>query len=482
VFLKRKSKKQIAVVLFFVFLVAGTTATQKLYADVPDVEQLTDKVSIVLSTEATVYVKDNTLLSPLKVNGIPVKAVHMSTTIDAPIGVRSLPKSLDANLIPNEQDKARDDYSLELLLASASYQYKNTTEGDFGTGDLSDNFNSETYKYLALKRMKAVSVSSNVSIVVSYSDSTSGNISDSADTTNTTIFNEPLPYSHTYWFRLDLEATNSSRMYVINIKLTNIHADSIFIFSSSTDMKDTRYLNCYFDESDTPVSTLLKSAVNPETPYGYDSLLPSTLWPKLFQTPPDPYTDYKKVNLLSAGWETADKLEDELEAKWAHDSADIDSTDDIVDYQMSKMRFGFSLDTEEAAAIYKALKDRYELTDDARELLAYLKDNYFKTVTIGTDIKPSELDDIDAADTADEVSNGFYAAITRAMGRVNSFAVDILNRTVDAVGRINTNVAAFISAKLNYLTEDLGLSPIVIIMVILGGLALVVLVVLRMVR
>jgi len=268
--LNRKSKKQIAVVLFFVFLVASTTATQKLYADVPDVEQLTDKVSIVLSTEATVYVKDKTLLSPLKVNGIPVKAVHMSTTIDAPapIGVRSLPEALDANLIPNEQDKARDDYSLELLLASASYQYKNTTEGDFGTGDLSDNFNSDTYKYLALKRMKAVSVSSNVSIVVSYSDSTSGNISSANDVTNITIFNEPLPYSHTYWFRLDLEATNSSRMYVINIKLTNVHADSIFIFSSSTDMKDTRYLNCYFDESDTPVSTLLKSAVNTETPNG----------------------------------------------------------------------------------------------------------------------------------------------------------------------------------------------------------------------
>lgn len=468
--MKQKIKSRIYAMTFLVVLVTTFGTTSYLHA-LPDADQLTDHVEILLHVTADVTKRDSKGLTQV-VSGV-------KSDLPFPGIISIIESDVESNLIPSSKKEASlDDWSFERMLSSASYTKKIVDEADYTAHDITNDFNSETVSYLAIRHLKAIASGTNTSIVVTFADSLSANISDSADVTNTTIFNKPTPASENWWWLLPQETTNSSRSFIINIELVNIHADEVYIYAMSSDMFDLRYATAYLDNSQTPVSL----SVQPGS-YGtrtVDSW--SSFWQDLWSWCTDPEEDYGESYGEAEGWATADGLEDDLEEDWADTSADIDDTDDILDYNVTDMQMSFSIDTETAAMIYDDIKDKFDVSDSVADILAFLKDKYFRTVSISTDIKPEELDeDMDPAETADDVTNGIFAAIQKALGRVNTFALSLMNRTIDSVGHVNQNVAAFLTAKLNAFT-DAGFDPWILLAVGLGILALAVLILLRIFR
>ncbi len=467
------NSKRIKTTIFFVLVLAlFVLETASVYAldSLPNDDQLTDHVDVYFHAVANITIVDRTKLQQMQEQGIEIDSLPTKVvTVSSSIHLADPAADVDSTILPDVSAEAKkDDWSLTAMLASANYLYKKTTEADLS--DIVTDFDSSTYKYLAIKNLKATSVTSNVSVIVSYADSLSANISDSADTTNTTIFNEPVITRHTYWWRLDLETTNSSRKSILNIDFTNAHGDAIYIFSMTTDMQDTRYRDIYLDNSDTPVSL----SVLP----GSEITTQSINYMNFLRKPYNYMMDYRNSMMRTLGWRTADDLEESLEKDWATQRSDIDTTSDILDYDVTSAKMSISIDPDTAATIYKDIRDKAETTDDVQEILTYLREKYFRTVTIATDLKPDEIDNIKEADDADEVSNGIIAAIQKSLGRVNIFAENVLDRIVDSTGHINNNVATWIAAKLDAL-ESSGISSTVILLAIFAGAAIVILIVVR---
>lgn len=449
--------------LIFLILCIVVSAWQtKVFAETPAKEQVVDAFNM-----SAYFTADVTLRN--KATGL-IETVKMESYI--PLS-RTTESVLTAD-IDNQAQK--DKWSLETMMSGVSYLHKNTTKADRSVYHITDDFNSNSYKYLSLPSAKAVSVSSNVSVIVTYADSLSANISSSDEVTNTTIFNHPLPYTETWWWRLPYETTNSSQPYILHIQLNNVHSDGVYVFSRYTEMYDSRYLTVYFDNSDTPFSSRMMSGE-----FGTENLIRDA-WDRFVVAPVNYVTTYANNALRALGWSTPRQMETALYEDWARQDSRIETTDDILDYNIDVAKLHMGVDETNAAEIYQQIKDKYDLTDNVQAILADIRERFFKTVTVTTKLTPEELETVGTADDASEVSNCLYAVITKAAGRVNTFAIDILNKTVNALGNIQNPVAAFVASKLTTVLDSFGgYGPLILMISLIAGLGVIAFLIIRFV-
>jgi len=370
---KMKIKNTFVVLVVLTLFVTTSFAFMNVKAESSDDELAFPEITV--TTTATVDVRTDVALSLQVLQSIPVVpegqiGIHaikptktgLSITLTGRIGMTSDSEGLSDVAIGPEIDheEKKDSWQLALFLDKGTNLYENTT--DFSdTFTISTDFNSLTYQYLAISRARS-RATSNSSIVVTYADSLSANISDSDDVTNVTIYNNFLPTRQLLWFRLDLEISNSSRPYVLNIAGDEFDADAVYVFSmpSEQDFRDTRYLE---------VKLGTDAWVN------ISDLNAAEDWKEIATHQVDYTEKWTDNTVKGAGFETVDSFEDSLKEAWvaiinneigALDGSSYSSisTGQIVDYRISSASLDTMLNARLSSAIYSSVKNAAAQSSD----------------------------------------------------------------------------------------------------------------------
>ncbi len=363
-------------------------------------------------------------------------------------------------------------WQLELFLDKGTPFIKNETDQTDAYA-ITDNFNSNTYNLLAIPKARSNSTSA-TTITISYSDALTGNISDSADTTNTTILNELVPVQKFLFYRLDLEQTNSSRPYILHIAFDELICDAIYIYSlpSTQDFRDERYEEIWMGTD--------AAAIN------VSELADTTEWQKIYKLGADYTEDFQTNTVKGVGFETADEFEDALYETWvkiinneigAYLHAQAIDFGDIKDYLLTDCTLKTTLGGNIPTKIYDTLRVEKNEASAAETYVKETRDDTIRRFTITTAIKPNILKENDDAEGISDVSNALIAAAQRSKGSPTSFATNILDKVTGATQKISEPLAAFI-VRARLKAYELGLSDTAILSIIivsssLGGIGLI---------
>lgn len=363
-------------------------------------------------------------------------------------------------------------WQLELFLDKGTPFIKNETD-QTDAYVITDDFNSNTYNLLAIPKARSNSTSA-TTITISYSDALSGNISDSADTTNTTILNELVPVQKFLFYRLDLEQTNSSRPYILHIAFDELMCDAIYIYSlpSTQDFRDERYEEIWMG--------LDAAAIN------VSELADTTEWQKIYKLGADYTENFQTNTAKGVGFETADEFEDALIETWvkiinneigAYLYAEAIDIGDIDDYTLTECNLKCGAPRPLSEEIYDSLRVERNEASAAETYTKETRDNTIRRFTITTAIKPNILKENDDAEGISDVSNALLAAAERSKGSSTSFATNILDKVTGATQKISEPLAAFI-VRARLKAYELGLSDTAILSIIivsasLGGIGFI---------
>ncbi len=459
-----------SIILASLILVSSASISNSHAATTTEVEIFPD-MTILSTADVDIDIANSVLLSKISRQAL-FDTEHLSNLQVTKNGLRMTIKS-ELSITSSDVDdvsidpavEVQDDVSswqLELFLDKGSPYIKNETDQTDAYA-ITDDFNSNTYNLLAIKRARSNSTSA-TTIIISYSDGLTSNISDAADTTNTTILNELVPVQKFLFYRLDLEQTNSSRPYILHIAFDELMCDAIYIYSlpSTQDFRDERYEEITMGLDANPINV--------------STLNDTTEWQKIYKLGADYTEDFQDNTVKGVGFETADEFENALYEAWvkiinnevgAYLHAKAITIGDIDDYKLTEC-------VTKCTCPPPLSKDIYDKLRSARNELAapeaYVKetrDDTIRRFTITTAIKPNVLKENDDAEGISDVSHAIIAAAQRSKGSSTSFATNILDKVTGATQKICEPLAAFmVRARLK--AYELGLSDGAILAIIIA--------------
>ncbi len=364
-----------------------------------------------------------------------------------------------------ETQEPVDSWILEKFLDTGTPYFQNSTDQTDAWAFTSD-FSSITYQYMCIDRMRS-RAAANSTITITYADSLSANISDSADVTNTTLFNAYLASEKFNWWRLDLKTANSSRPYILHMAFDEIACTywSIFSLPADQDFRDTRYSEIFLGSSLTAIDITDLSTLE-------NQILAEPIF----------YTN--KVDAsdgLAVGWETESDLEDDTLQSWA-DQLEIDVSA-IDNYNITGATAEVLLDAAISTTIYDTITNEKALSSDLPTYLGETKESTIKTFTLTTELSPKTLKESTGAEDVTDVSNAVIAGALSAKGRSTSFATNILTKICLAAARhkITKPFASFI-IKTHEKLSAYGLSDGWILAIIIAGALFATIVVVLLLR
>ncbi len=399
---------------------------------------------------------------------------------------------------PSNEEEGTGDWSIFDILSDQSNLIKNETAKNYGSTavEFTDDFQPSTYKYLLLYKVMS-SGSNNISVVVSYSNSSSPTNLNSTYAVNVTVYNEYVRDSSTLWWRLDKE--NTANTYVNHIKITGINViGGIYVFSLTQDLSDPRYDTVYFEDRTTSVSVHAiektgvmkgwekirlmdlpadeRTKLNSLPPGSEGGLKANGLWSSLkakdFLKVPSPIKNtYDNLKKEARGWDSATDLSNSIKASVAAKLGV--SANDMGNLKLSKAIMGWSVPKLTATTINNAMEKAADIRSDAKGVLEDAKKTGYKVVNFATSVKAEVVGKVsDVAKDAKEATNGIYGAIKNAGSSVAKFAVDVKDKIVDSVGNIKEGAISIVG-KAKEALSGFGNS---MILLIFGGLLVMVIV------
>jgi len=475
--MNKEKMKKLTIVLVVTFLFVSTSIA--VLPGKAETEELAFP-DVTISSTAVVDVDVGTVVNKLDLSALPltehIKRIEKTKdgirlTIDSEIGLTSTDAD-DVSISPAvEKTEDVDSWQLELFLDKGTNYFENTTDQEDAYA-ITNDFNSGTYQYLAVKRARTYSTS-NTTIVVTYADSLSANISSTDDVTNTTIFNDFIATQKLLWFRLDLETSNSSRPYILHIAFDELVCDAIYIFSLpvAQDFRDERYLEIYMGTDETAVDT--------------SSLSDSVEWQKIYKQQADYTENFKDNSVKGVGFETADDFEQKLYEAWValinneigyamqsyYGLSSID-VGDIRDYQITAMKTNTILNRDLSDTIYQTLRNERSQSSAIQTYLREARKNTIRRFTITTNVKPNVIKEDNDAEDITDTSNAVVAAAERSKGTATSFGTNILDKVTNALGKISEPLGIFI-AKARTKANLAGISDNWLLIGAVGGSILI---------
>ena len=350
------------------------------------------------------------------------------------------------NSIQPSVDKIDDvsSWQVERFLDASTPHIENTTD-QTDAYEIANNFNSATYQYLAIGRARSNSTSA-TTIKISYSDALTGNISSSADTTNTTICNKLIPTIQFLIYRLDLEATNASRPYIIHIEFDELICDFIKIFDcpDAQNYKDERYATFYMGASSTAVNVSALGVTNE--------------WEEILAHGSDYTKNWRDNVVRGVGFKSADTFEDKLMESWVAvlnneigaylKSFGIKSVTvgDIDDYSITDLLLNAQLAAETSKLIFDECTCSVAENSAVETYLTETKDRTIRSFTVTSSISPDVLSENDDAEGITDLSNAIIAAADKSKGSAITLGTDILDAVTSTLGKINEPLGAFFSS------------------------------------
>ena len=419
---------------------SGETTEIEMFPDVT----ITTTATITLDTDATVNSKSQLLSFPdteyiSNIRLLPNGQLRMDITSEMVISSSDVEK-VNIDCTTEKEDEVAS-WQLERFLDKGTTNYFENTTDQTDAYEITDNFNSVTYQYLAIHKARSASTSNTV-IKTSYSDALAGNISIAIDTTNTTIFDKFLPVQQHLFFRLDLEATNSSRPYIININFDELICDAIYIYDlpATQNFTDERYAEIF-----------MGSATTAENVSGYAL---TSEWEQVMAHGADYTENFQDSTVKGVGFKTADEFENALYETWVAIlnneigslmGANSIEVGDIDDYSLDMMRLNSIIDGSASSALYEIFEQKLESHSAIETVLDAVKDDTIRRFTITSSIAPDVLKEDADAEQITDLSNAVIASAERADGKATSFSTNILDKFTNAVGKISDPLACFMA-------------------------------------
>ncbi len=463
-----------------IFVSSASISNSHAATTTADVEIFLD-VTILSTADVDIDIDNSVLLSKMSRQAL-LDTEHISNMQITKTGLRMTIKS-ELSITSSDVDdvsidpavEVQDDVSswqLEFFLDKGTPYIKNETD-QTDAYTITNDFNSNTYNLLAIPRARSNSTSA-TTITISYADSLSANISDAADTTNTTILNELVPVQKFLFYRLDLEQTNSSRPYILHIAFDELMCDAIYIYSlpSTQDFRDERYEEITMGLDVDPINI--------------SALSDTTEWQKIYKLGADYTEDFQDNTVKGVGFETADEFENALYEAWVKIinneiggmlHAKAITIGDIDDYKLTECVTKCTCPPPLSKDIYDTLRVEKNEASAPEVYVKETRDNTIRRFTITTAIKPNVLKENDDAEGISDVSNALIAAAQRSKGSSTSFATNILDKVTGATQKICEPLAAFmVRARLK--AYEIGLSDAAILAIIIvasgvGGIGLI---------
>jgi len=374
------------------------------------------------------------------IKGIQKTSTGLRLIINSNLQLTSTSDEEDVVVEPAvEKEGDVNSWQLERFIEKGTAYFENLTDQSDAYA-ITNDFNSATYELLVIKKAKTNSTAT--TITVSYSDSLSGDISDAADTTNTTIYSKFIPSQKLIWFRLDLEANNSSRPYILHIAFDELICDSIQIFSigSSQDFRDERYATVYMGSSETAVNV--------------SELGTTTDWHNYYTASADYTENWQDNTIKGVGFATADDFEDSLYETWvkiinnellkvkdySYKAIDVG---DIDDYALTALDVNCELPQPISKLIYDLTTKAEGEGTDIPTIVKSVRDESIRRFTITSAISPNILQEDEDAEGLTDMSNAVVASAERSKGSSTSFAVDFKEKVTNAVGKISDSLGIF---------------------------------------
>ncbi|MHA1910378.1 MAG: hypothetical protein ACTSYA_01670 [Candidatus Kariarchaeaceae archaeon] len=418
--------------------------------------------------------------------------------LDDDINIASEPLDDEIPVAPSDNEEADKDWGFENFFGQKSYEVKNETNDiDLSAHDITDNFETSSAPILLIENAFSTA-SGNSTVKVSYSTASGGNITAAAETGNITIFNDVLVSADNYWWNLELENTNTTRDYVINVYINNLSVDGFFIFdcASTSNITDTRYTDIYLDNSETPttrgeLNTLglpgdmanweVHEGIKRSTGDAEDAIALAGLWSSITSSKilskPTKLLGSLSSKIEARGWSSATDLIKDCKNGFVRASAKIPSLSSIADYTIKTGKLGWMVGSELSAATNSALKVAAEKTSNLRTAVKEAKEKTISTISVGFNTAASKIKETgkSVANGAKDVSNGFVAAAKNAGGKVTSFASGIKDGICDVSGKIVNGAVSAVGKVWDTATGLFGSIPMIIVAVaVLGIVGLVV--------
>ncbi len=457
-----------------IFVSSASISNSHAATTTADVEIFPD-VTILSTADVDIDIDNSVLLSKMSrqalfdtehISNLQVTKTGLRMTIKSELSITSSDVD-DVSIDPAVE--VQDDVSswqLEFFLDKGTPYIKNETD-QTDAYIITDDFNSNTYNLLAIPRARSNSTSA-TTIIISYSDALTGNISDAADTTNTTILNELVPVQKFLFYRIDLEQTNSSRPYILHIAFDELMCDAIYIYSlpSTQDFRDERYEEITMGLDADPINV--------------SALSDTTEWQKIYKLGADYTEDFQTNTVKGVGFETADEFENALYEAWVKIinneiggmlSAKAITIGDIDDYKLTECLLKTGIPRTVGGEIYNTLRVERNEASAAETYVKETRDDTIRRFTITTAIKPNILKENDDAEGISDVSNALIAAAQRSKGSSTSFATNILNKVTSTTQKICEPLAAFmVRARLKAYEHGISDAGIIAIIVVTAGI------------
>jgi len=415
----------------------------------PDIT-LTTTADITLDTSASVY-----SIEALRTYGefVPHGQIGIHSVYKDKIGKTHVVLTLEYRLEATEADQdsavspAVDkegqvaSWMLEKFLALGSNFIENSTDQTAALGwNITTDFNANSYQYALIDGMRSYG-SGNVSLVVSYCDSLTGDISDADDTTNVTVHNEYMASGFNWWWRLDHEATNVSRPYILHMQFSSTVAEGYYVFSlpADQDFVDSRYVDIKVG-SDSAAANLTTV---------------DNTWEKILARADDYQQKWTDNIINGVGWEDADDVKDSLYEAWAT-LLDV-SIDEIDSYNITEAWINTLINSGTAEDIYDTYKDEKTLSSDFDTYVTETKEETLRTVTVTSEVTPNVLSEDDNAEDITDVTNAALASAVRSAGKSTSFSTKVLDWLITSTGKISKPIAVWM-AKARATLEERGIS------------------------
>ncbi len=444
-----KSKNIKSKLCFFTFVILLSLSTTLTIAATDDVTTLAfPDITLTTTADVTIDTSASRYLAAIMADGfVPYGNLGIHEIYKDKLGKTHVILTTDVGLTGVETDNEVTCYApidkegevtswqLEKFLNIGSYFIENTTDQKSGW-TIATDFNSVSYQYALVLGMRSAS-SANASIIASYSDSLTGNIGWSNDTTNTTILNEFMATRANYWYRLDKETTNSSRPYVLHMNFADVICDAYYIFSLPADqaLVDSRYAEIRMASSIT--------SVNLTAPI-YD-------WQGIMKIPEDLKKKWSDNLVNGVGWEDADDVKDTLYETWA---TFLDVTVSAIDsYNISDAWINTLLNAETSDYVYDTYRDEKAISSDLNTYVTEAKESSLRTVTITSEVTPKVLSESESAEDITDVTNAALASSVRSAGKSTSFSTKVLDWFVTSTGKVAKPIAVWMAKARTTLAE-----------------------------
>lgn len=401
---------------------------------------------------------DTWRLSFTTVLNAPLINIWESPSVDKDLSLSITEK--DIRVITEDEAQSEEPMGLSFFYGSVTTLLENDTEDSFTTFTYATDFDLDSYNILYLEDFNSKG-SSNVSIAVSYVETTSYVNLNSTYAYNKTIYNEFVAQNDDVWFRLDLENTNSTfDEHVAHIAISNLDSNGLrSILRTAANTTDTRYGDIFVGDFDTAitlssteprkVSEIVGDPIRVEqTSLGFNELGLSGFWNDIgagdiLALPGELVDRADDVVNEARGWDIAETLENKVKDNIVALNSNVDSREDLDNLQIDSAvgSWGFAQNT--MGFLQGLMGDGSEVYDTVSDVVGDAKDQTFETIEFATDIAADTIETVGTvANDAKDVTVGVFAS---AKEKVSNFGSDVKDAIVGVGNKIKNGLISIVS-------------------------------------